>query len=39
VAHGRVEVLAGDYVVIPGPRLPRLYAEMRAALERAGAGR
>ncbi|MFL6199094.1 MAG: ABC transporter substrate-binding protein [Thermoanaerobaculia bacterium] len=28
----RVRVIAGDYTVIPGPRLPRLYAEMRAAL-------
>ena len=32
----RVEVLAGDYVVIPGPRLPRLYREMREALSRSG---
>lgn len=32
----RVEVLAGDYVVIPGPRLPRLYREMREALARSG---
>ncbi len=30
----RVHVIAGDYTVIPGPRLPRLYAEMRAALTR-----
>jgi iron complex transport system substrate-binding protein len=29
----RVHVISGDYTVIPGPRLPRLYAEMRAALE------
>jgi iron complex transport system substrate-binding protein len=29
----RVYVLAGDYTVIPGPRLPRLYAELRTALE------
>ena len=28
----RVHVIGGDYTVIPGPRLPRLYAEMRAAL-------
>jgi iron complex transport system substrate-binding protein len=28
----RVHVISGDYTVIPGPRLPRLYAEMRAAL-------
>jgi ABC-type Fe3+-hydroxamate transport system substrate-binding protein len=33
VRQGRIRVLAGDYTVIPGPRLPRLYAEMRAALE------
>ena len=33
VRRGRVHVLAGDHTVIPGPRLPRLYAEMRAALE------
>jgi iron complex transport system substrate-binding protein len=32
VRNGRVEVFAGDYTVIPGPRLPRLYREMRAAL-------
>ena len=34
VLRKRVHVLAGDYTVIPGPRLPRLYAEMRAALAR-----
>lgn len=38
VRDGRVEVLAGDYVVIPGPRLPRLYREMREALSRSGGG-
>lgn len=32
----RVEVLAGDYVVIPGPRLPRFYREMRETLVRSG---
>lgn len=32
VRNGRVEVIAGDYTLIPGPRLPRLYREMRAAL-------
>lgn len=32
----RIEVIAGDYVVIPGPRLPRLYREMREALARSG---
>ena len=36
VREGRIEVIAGDYVVIPGPRLPRVYREMRAALEKAG---
>jgi iron complex transport system substrate-binding protein len=36
VRNRRVIVLAGDYVVIPGPRLPRLYQEMRAVLEAAG---
>jgi iron complex transport system substrate-binding protein len=35
VRNGRVVVLAGDYVVIPGPRLPRLYQEMRTVLEAA----
>jgi ABC-type Fe3+-hydroxamate transport system substrate-binding protein len=35
VRRGRIAVLADDYVVIPGPRLPRLYQEMRAALEAA----
>ncbi len=33
VRRKRVHVLAGDHTVIPGPRLPRLYAEIRAALE------
>jgi iron complex transport system substrate-binding protein len=28
----RIRVIADDYTVIPGPRLPRLYAELRAAL-------
>jgi ABC-type hemin transport system substrate-binding protein len=30
-----VEVIAGSFVLIPGPRLPQLYREMRAALARA----
>jgi iron complex transport system substrate-binding protein len=30
-----VEVVAGSFVLIPGPRLPQLYREMRAALARA----
>lgn len=34
VRNGRVEVIAGDYTLIPGPRLPRLYREMREALSR-----
>jgi iron complex transport system substrate-binding protein len=33
VRNRRVVVITGDYVVIPGPRLPQLYREMRAALE------
>jgi iron complex transport system substrate-binding protein len=35
VRNGRVEVIAGDHVLIPGPRLPRFYREMREALLRA----
>ena len=35
VRDGRIAVLAGDYVVTPGPRLPRLYAELRDVLESA----
>lgn len=38
VQSGGIEVLAGDYVVIPGPRLPRLYREMREALSRSRGG-
>jgi iron complex transport system substrate-binding protein len=38
VSERRIEILAGDYVVIPGPRLPRLYREMREALARRGGG-
>lgn len=30
-----VAVVAGSFVLIPGPRLPQLYREMRAALARA----
>jgi ABC-type hemin transport system substrate-binding protein len=29
-------ILAGDHVMLPGPRLPRLYQELRQALERCG---
>ncbi len=32
VRNGRVKVIAGDYTMLPGPRLPRLYREMREAL-------
>jgi iron complex transport system substrate-binding protein len=39
VRNGRVEVIAGDHVLIPGPRLPRFYREMREALLRARGGR
>jgi iron complex transport system substrate-binding protein len=34
VKDGRIEVIAGDFVLIPGPRLPRFYREMRAVLAR-----
>jgi cobalamin transport system substrate-binding protein len=34
VRNGRVAVIAGDYTMLPGPRLPRLYREMREALEK-----
>lgn len=34
VRLGRVKVIAGDFVLIPGPRLPRFYREMRQALVR-----
>ncbi|HEV7515663.1 MAG TPA: hypothetical protein VGR07_05120, partial [Thermoanaerobaculia bacterium] len=34
-SRARVVVLAGDYVVVPGPRLPRLYREMGAILDNA----
>jgi iron complex transport system substrate-binding protein len=33
VREGRVAVLADGYVVIPGPRLPLLYRDLRATLE------
>jgi iron complex transport system substrate-binding protein len=29
-------VLGGDYVMLPGPRVPRLFTELRAALEACG---
>jgi cobalamin transport system substrate-binding protein len=34
VRAGRIEVVAGSFVVIPGPRLPLLYRALRAALAR-----
>lgn len=33
VRNGRVRILSGDWTAIPGPRLPKLYAELRKALE------
>lgn len=33
VREGRVVQISGDYTLIPGPRLPRLYDELAAALE------
>jgi iron complex transport system substrate-binding protein len=38
VRLGQVKVIAGDHVLIPGPRIPRFYREMREALVSAGAG-
>jgi iron complex transport system substrate-binding protein len=37
VAAGRISVIAENYVLIPGPRLTRLYEDMAAALRRAAA--
>jgi iron complex transport system substrate-binding protein len=34
VRDHHVEVIAGSFVLLPGPRLPQLYGEMRAALAR-----
>lgn len=39
VRDGRVDVIAGTYVLIPGPRLPQFYREMREILLKAGEGR
>jgi iron complex transport system substrate-binding protein len=36
VRHGRVEVVAADFTLIPGPRLPELYRALAAALGLAG---
>lgn len=38
VRDGRIFVIAGDYVLVPGPRLPLLYRDMRQALRAAAAG-
>ena len=35
VRNGAVEIIAGTHVLIPGPRLPQFYREMREALVRA----
>jgi iron complex transport system substrate-binding protein len=35
--EGRIFVIAGDYVLVPGPRLPLLYRAMREALLAAAA--
>ncbi len=32
VAQGRIRVIAGNFTLIPGPRLPQLYRAMAAAL-------
>ncbi|MFY9824522.1 MAG: helical backbone metal receptor [Thermoanaerobaculia bacterium] len=34
VRLGQVKVIAGDFVLIPGPRIPQFYREMREALRR-----
>jgi iron complex transport system substrate-binding protein len=33
VKNRRVKVISGDHVLIPGPRLPQFYRELRKALE------
>jgi iron complex transport system substrate-binding protein len=33
VRNGRVRILSGDWTAVPGPRLPKLYMELRKALE------
>jgi iron complex transport system substrate-binding protein len=38
VRDGRVDVIAGTHVLIPGPRLPQFYREMRDALLKAREG-
>lgn len=37
VGNGCLEMIGGDYVLIPGPRLPRLYRELTEALDLCGA--
>jgi iron complex transport system substrate-binding protein len=39
VRNGAVEILAGTHVLIPGPRLPQFYREMREALLRVRRGK
>jgi len=36
VQAGRISVIGGDYTMIPGPRLPLLYRQLRAAFEASG---
>ncbi|HSS49421.1 MAG TPA: helical backbone metal receptor [Thermoanaerobaculia bacterium] len=38
VRRAQVKVIAGDHVLIPGPRIPQFYREMREALAPAGGG-
>jgi iron complex transport system substrate-binding protein len=38
VREGRVKLIDGSHVLIPGPRLPLFYRELRAALVDGGAG-
>jgi iron complex transport system substrate-binding protein len=38
VAHGEVGTIVGEWTMILGPRLPRLYQEMEEALQRAAHG-
>ena len=33
VRHGRIRVIAGNFTLIPGPRLPQLYRAMAAAMD------
>ncbi len=38
VQRQRIAVIGGDHVLTPGPRVPRLYIEMRTAIARTGVG-